>query len=708
MYIRLNASSVRIRHRVACALLFTNLSTCVISPVVFASSVVNDGAKQQIVPYRVVAGDTLYRIALRHGLTVEALLKLNQGGGALKDDLIKIGQVIYVPAMIVQELPSLGGEKGVLDEGEVTERFIASQASRLGNSYGKSDEKNLKDTRYGSNKQMENSRDSFAKQEAGYIKSQVKSAFQSEANERVRALLGGFGSVEVELAFDNDFKLRKYSADVLTPFVDTSERMLFVQSGGRYDDITERTIFNLGVGQRHFYKEWMLGYNAFFDYDVTRRHSRLGLGVEAWADNLKLSTNLYTPLSGWKNSPDFDEYLERAARGFDFNAKYYLPNYPQVGVSARLEQYFGDEVDLVGNKNLERNPYAGTVGVEWQPVPLLKVGFDHRTLKGGQSDSSINLGMEWRFGASFDEMLNPANVVPSRQLQGMRHDLVERNNNIVLEYKEKERTVAIEHADVTGVSGDVIQLNPMVSISKGNIVSWRWEASEPLLMGGVSDANAQMPSLTLPELPPDIFINKEFGLFLTVTDERGQTYQSPRIPVVVGVNPELFDMRLVVISEDAEADSIASPDAQITVGEQGALIEFLLMRELKSDATSTATVEVSEVIFEAPAGYQVSRLEGEHRGARSTEPTWVNRLKITPDPSGGEGGAAQVLSFHAKGPAGKASGNVNLTLVSASVIDPVAKPKVSNLRMAGTLEVGKTLSATYAFDANGGDVNDQS
>ncbi|MFM5429255.1 hypothetical protein ACET8G_20755, partial [Aeromonas veronii] len=43
-----------------------------------------------------------------------------------------------------------------------------------------------------------------------------------------------------------------------------------------------------------------------------------------------------------------------------------------------------------------------------------------------------------------------------------------------------------------------------------------------------------------------------------------------------------------------------------------------------------------------------------------------------------------------------------------SVIDPVAKPKVSNLRMAGTLEVGKTLSATYAFDANGGDVNDQS
>ncbi|MFB2749865.1 hypothetical protein [Aeromonas veronii] len=43
-----------------------------------------------------------------------------------------------------------------------------------------------------------------------------------------------------------------------------------------------------------------------------------------------------------------------------------------------------------------------------------------------------------------------------------------------------------------------------------------------------------------------------------------------------------------------------------------------------------------------------------------------------------------------------------------TVIDPTGKPKVSNLRMAGKLEVGESLSATYAFNANGGDTNDRS
>ncbi|MFQ2218885.1 inverse autotransporter beta domain-containing protein [Aeromonas enteropelogenes] len=691
------------------ALLFTNLSTYVISPVTLADSVLNNGARQQVVPYRVVAGDTLYGIALRHGLTLEYLLRLNQNSpDQFKDNLIKVDQVIYIPVRSTQELPSLGNIEKVSNVGDKAERFIASQASRLGHSYGQSDEKNLKDTRYSSNKQLGDSKGSFSKQEANYIKSQMQSAFQTEANERVSELLGGFGTAEVELAFDNKFQLIKYSADVLMPLVDMPSRMLFLQSGGRYDDITERIIVNLGVGQRHFYKEWMLGYNAFFDYDISRHHSRLGLGTEAWADNLKLSANLYSPLSGWKNSPDFDEYFERAARGFDFNAKYYLPNYPQLGVLAKVEQYFGDEVDLVGNKKLERNPYAGTVGIEWQPVPLLKVGFDHRTTKGSQNDSSVNVGMEWKFGASLDEMLNPANVALSRQLQGIRHDLVERNNNIVLEYKEKARTVTIEHIDIAGISGDIIQLNPAVSISKGSIVSWHWEASESLLMGGVSDASAQRPSLTLPELPPDILINKEFGLFLTVTDERGQTYQSPLIPVVVGVNPELFDIRLVVISEGSQADSIDSRNGKVLVEEQGTLVEFLLARQLKSDATSSAVVEAREVIFEVPTGYQVERLEGEYRRVNNAEPVWVNKLKITPNAPEGGAVTTQVLSIHAKDPAGKASGNVNLTLVPTSESDPAPKPKVSNLRMAGTLEVGKTLSATYTFDANGSNANDQS
>jgi adhesin/invasin len=42
------------------------------------------------------------------------------------------------------------------------------------------------------------------------------------------------------------------------------------------------------------------------------------------------------------------------------------------------------------------------------------------------------------------------------------------------------------------------------------------------------------------------------------------------------------------------------------------------------------------------------------------------------------------------------------------VIDPAAEPQVSGLKMSGTLEAGQTLTATYAFAANGGNTQDKS
>ncbi|MFB2776778.1 hypothetical protein, partial [Shewanella xiamenensis] len=43
-----------------------------------------------------------------------------------------------------------------------------------------------------------------------------------------------------------------------------------------------------------------------------------------------------------------------------------------------------------------------------------------------------------------------------------------------------------------------------------------------------------------------------------------------------------------------------------------------------------------------------------------------------------------------------------------TVIDPAAGPQITDLRLAGKLEVGQSLSATYGFNANGGDRNDKS
>ncbi|PTU63408.1 hypothetical protein DBB33_24330, partial [Chromobacterium haemolyticum] len=43
-----------------------------------------------------------------------------------------------------------------------------------------------------------------------------------------------------------------------------------------------------------------------------------------------------------------------------------------------------------------------------------------------------------------------------------------------------------------------------------------------------------------------------------------------------------------------------------------------------------------------------------------------------------------------------------------SVIDPKAKPLVKDLKLKGKLEVGESLSGSYAFDANKGEGTDKS
>ncbi len=65
----------------------------------------------------------------------------------------------------------------------------------------------------------------------------------------------------------------------------------------------------------------MSGINSFLDYDASRNHTRGGFGLEYSRDYLKLSTNSYFSLSGWKNSPDKEDYEERPASGWAFVQK---------------------------------------------------------------------------------------------------------------------------------------------------------------------------------------------------------------------------------------------------------------------------------------------------------------------------------------------------------------------------------------------------
>ena len=269
-------------------------------------------------------------------------------------------------------------------------------------------------------------------QARSYLQGQITSSAQSY----IEGALSPYGKVRSNLSIGQDGSLDGSSIDYFVPLYDSQKSVYFSQLSAQRKE--ERTIGNIGFGVRHNFDKWLLGGNIFYDYDFTRGHRRLGLGTEAWTDYLKLSGNYYHPLSDWKDSKDFDFYLERPARGWDVRAEAWLPSYPQLGGKVVFEQYYGDEVALFGTDNLEKDPYAVTLGVNYQPVPLLTVGADYKAGTGDNSDLSVNATINYQFGVPLKDQLNSDNVKVAHSLMGSRHDFVERNNFIVLEYKEKD------------------------------------------------------------------------------------------------------------------------------------------------------------------------------------------------------------------------------------------------------------------------------
>lgn len=269
-------------------------------------------------------------------------------------------------------------------------------------------------------------------QARSYLQGQITSSAQSY----IEGALSPYGKVRSNLSIGQDGSLDGSSIDYFVPLYDSQKSVYFSQLSAQRKE--ERTISNIGFGVRHNLDKWLLGGNIFYDYDFTRGHRRLGLGTEAWTDYLKLSGNYYHPLSDWKDSKDFDFYLERPARGWDVRAEAWLPSYPQLGGKVVFEQYYGDEVALFGTDNLEKDPYAVTLGVNYQPVPLLTVGADYKAGTGDNSDLSVNATINYQFGVPLKDQLNSDNVKVAHSLMGSRHDFVERNNFIVLEYKEKD------------------------------------------------------------------------------------------------------------------------------------------------------------------------------------------------------------------------------------------------------------------------------
>ncbi|PVZ87889.1 invasin [Serratia sp. S1B] len=416
--------------------------------------------------YTLGVGESVTTVAKKYGISVDELKKLNRYRTFSKPfTALTAGDEIDVPR---KSSPLEAGSQPT----ELTDNKLADYAMTGGKALSSED----------ATKSAEE---------------MARSAASNKLNDSAQQWLSQFGTARVQLNVDDHAHLDGSSADVLVPLYDNQHNMLFTQLGARNKD--SRNTVNAGVGLRTFRDHWMYGVNTFFDDDITGHNQRVGVGAEAWTDYLKLSANSYFALSDWHQSRDFADYNERPADGYDVRAEAYLPAYPQLGGKLMYEQYYGNNVALFGKDHLQKDPHAVTAGINYTPVPLLTLGVEHRMGNSGHPDDSLSLQFNYHLGETWHSHIDPSAVATNRTLAGSRLDLVDRNNDIVLDYQKQEVIHLSMPEELVGDAGSTLMLNALVTAKYG-LGHIDWDTAALVAAGGkVQQTATQTLSITLPD-----------------------------------------------------------------------------------------------------------------------------------------------------------------------------------------------------------------
>ncbi|WP_343103649.1 Ig-like domain-containing protein, partial [Morganella morganii] len=333
----------------------------------------------------------------------------------------------------------------------------------------------------------------------------VRGIGENLLNQQVNDWLNQVGHARIQFGSN-----KTGDADVLVPLIDNPNSLLFSQVGLRANE--ERTTTNLGLGYRQYEDGWMWGVNSFYDYDITGGNSRVGVGGELWANYLKLAANGYFRVTDWHQSKlhEMRDYDERPANGFDIRAEGYLPDYPQLGAFAKYEQYFGDGVSLASTTSsgeLKSNPSVSTIGLSYTPFPLIT--FKGQTSRGDSNDSQVGMELSYRFGVPLSQQLDTDNVDLMRNLAGNRYDFVDRNYNIVMQYRKQELLRIALPPTLNGEAAQTLPVTVSVLKAKYGLKSLRWSAPELLANGGeIKQTGLTTADITLPEY---IFMDRNGG-----------------------------------------------------------------------------------------------------------------------------------------------------------------------------------------------------
>ncbi|MDR2870894.1 MAG: inverse autotransporter beta domain-containing protein [Deferribacteraceae bacterium] len=313
----------------------------------------------------------------------------------------------------------------------------------------------------------------------------------------------GSGRARLDFHMDIDTQITG-EGELLLPLHDGQYATVFTQVGmqsteGMND--SNRWIGNLGLGQRWYPSatigadgaidsgEFMFGYNIFYDYDFTRSHQRGGVGLEAKYAWLDFAVNYYFPLSGWQESPDFAGGIveERAAQGWDLRLRGTLPFYHNIALEGAYSKWRGT-VSAFGSSDIEINPAVWSYGIEYMPVPLLST-YLRQGSTGEHTQTELGLRLTYRMGVALNEQVSSSRVAALHTINDSRHDFVDRETSIVLEYRA-QNSYNIFYVGTVGVNAFKFRItdgfgravaNKQATVSVGNGVTLA--AAEPQPIG---------------------------------------------------------------------------------------------------------------------------------------------------------------------------------------------------------------------------------
>lgn len=233
----------------------------------------------------------------------------------------------------------------------------------------------------------------------------------------------------------------------------------------------------------------------------------------------------------------------------------------------------------------------------YTPVPLLTLSAGHKQGKSGENDTRFGLEVNYRIGEPLAKQLDTDSIRERRVLAGSRYDLVERNNNIVLEYRKSEVIRIALPERIEGKGGQTLSLGLVVSKATHGLKNVQWEAPSLLAEGGKITGQGSQWQVTLPAYRPGK--DNYYAISAVAYDNKGNASKRVQTEVVITGAGMSADRTALTLDGQSRIQMLANGN------EQRPLV--LSLRDAEGQPVTGMKDQIKTELAFKPAGNIVTR-----------------------------------------------------------------------------------------------------